>query len=183
MRTTATRAAAVVGLTSAVVFGLATSTAYAQKGVGDSTGIARQAVKPEVVSLSGKLIEIRTASCEVTTGRSPSGTHIILEAPDGKKLNIHLGPAVAVADMVAKLTVGHEVAVKAFRTEKLKADHFVAQSITAGETRIELRDAELRPVWAQGNLGTRKNADELRNGCGCCGAGWGCGGGRWWGGR
>ena len=96
------------------MFGLATSTAYAQKGVGDSTGIARQAVKPEVVSLSGKLIEIRTGLCESSTGLSPVGTHIILETADGKKLNVHLGPAVAVADMVAKLTVGHEVAVKAF---------------------------------------------------------------------
>jgi|GEM_PF-765061 len=179
MRTTATRAV-VVGLTSAVVFGLATSTAYAQKGVGDSTGIARQAVKPEVVSLSGKLIEIRTASCEATTGRSPSGTHIILEAPDGKKLNIHLGPADAVAAMAAKLSVGQEVAVRAFRTDKLKAEDFIAQSLTTGKTRIELRDEELRPVWAQNNFsapGSGPGRGAPGGGRGC-GLGWGPGAAR-----
>ncbi len=176
MRTTVTRAV-VVGLTTAVVFGHATSTAYAQKGVGDLTGIARQSVKPEVVSLSGKLIEIRTGLCETSTGRSPVGTHFILEAPDGKKLNVHLGPSAVVADMVAKLRIGHDVVVRAFRTEKLKADHFVAQSITAGENRIELRDAELRPIWAQGNFGPRRN-EAPGNGRGCCGAGWGRGGWR-----
>ena len=163
MRTTATRAA-VVGLTSAVVFGLATSTAYAQKGVGDSAyGIARQAVKPEVVSLSGKLIEIRTASCEVTTGRSPSGTHIILEAPDGKKLNIHLGPADAVARIGGEAPVGQDVTVRAFRTDKLKAEDFIAQSLTTGKTRIELRDRR-----ASSRLGARTtSASRFRPGPGC----------------
>ena len=177
------RNVALVSLVSVALLGVASSTAYAQKGVGDSSGVASRAVKPEIISLTGRLIEIRTGLCESTTGKSPIGTHFILETPDGKKLNVHLGPAAAVADMVAKLTVGHEVAVKAFRTEKLKADHFVAQSITEGENRIELRDAELRPVWAQGNLGPRTETDVPRGGCGCCGAGFGRGGGRWRGGR
>ena len=179
MRTTATRAA-VVGLTSAVVFGLATSTAYAQKGVGDSTGIARQAVRPEVVSLSGKLSEIRTGLCESTTGRSPIGTHIIVETPDGKKLNVHLGPEAAVADMAAKLTVGQEVTVQAFRTDKLNAQAFVAQSLTSGKTQIELRDAELRPVWARcisGARGTGGGRDAFGGGR-CRAMGWGPGAAR-----
>ena len=128
--------------------------AYAQRGVGDPSGVASQAVKPEIVTLSGKLIEIRTGRCEATTGQSPVGTHIILEAPDGKKFNIHLGPADVIGDKVGKLSVGEDLAVQAYRTDKLKAQEFVAQSLTSGETQIELRDAQLRPVWAQRSVGT-----------------------------
>ena len=148
------RTATVAGFCTALVFGMATSMAYAQRGVGDPSGVARQAVKPEIVTLSGRLIEIKTGPCEATTGRSPVGTHIILETPDGKKFNIHLGPADVIADKVAKLSVGQDVAVQAFRTDKLKAQDFVAQSLTSGGIRIELRDAELRPVWAPRSVGT-----------------------------
>ena len=108
------------------------STAYAQRGVGDPKGIACRVVKREVVSVTGKLIEIRTSLSEATTGRSTVGTHLIVETADGKKLNVHLGPADAVADTVAKLSVGQDVAVEAFRTDNMKTEDFVARSITSG---------------------------------------------------
>lgn len=127
--------------------------ACAQKGTGDATGVARQAVKPEVTSLSGKLLEIKSGPCEKTTGRSPVGTHIILETAKKEKLNVHLGPATAVAEAIEKLTVGQEIAVKAFRTDKHKAQHYVAVSLSFDKTTIELRDDTLRPVWAQGGRG------------------------------
>jgi hypothetical protein len=38
--------------------------AHAQKGMGEPTGVARQAVKPAILSLSGKLVEIKTGPCE-----------------------------------------------------------------------------------------------------------------------
>jgi hypothetical protein len=129
---------------------LMTST-HAQTGMGEPTGVARQAIKPETVSFSGKLVEIKTGPCEKTTGRSPIGTHILLEIAKGEKLNIHLGPAAAVADTVAKLSVGQEVTVKAFRTEKMPDNHYTARSLTFGKTTVELRDAGLRPVWASGS--------------------------------
>ena len=66
--------------------------AYAQKETDDATGVARQAGKPEVVVLSGKLLEIKIGPCEATTGRSPIGTHIILETAEKEKVNVHLGP-------------------------------------------------------------------------------------------
>ena len=160
------------GLTSIALLGLASPGAYAQRGVGDSTGVASRAVKPKIVSLSGKLIEIRTGLCESSTGQSPVGTHIVLKTSDGKQLNVHLGPAAAVEDKVATLTVGDEVSVKAFRTDKMKTGDYAAQSITAGDNRIELRDAGLRPVWAGANAGPRGSGAAFRGGCGCCG---GCG--------
>jgi hypothetical protein len=147
---------AALGSVTIVLLGLAVPMAHAQRGVGDPSGVASQPVKPEVVSLSGTLVEIKTAPCESTTGRSPVGTHLILETAQKEQLNIHLGPADAVADTVAKLSAGQAIAVKVFRTEKMKANHYVAQSLTFGETTVTLRDAGLRPVWAGGNSGPRR---------------------------
>jgi len=148
-----------------LAFGAFTTHAYAQKGMGEPTGVARQAVKPEIVSLSGKFVEIKTGPCEKTTGRSPVGTHILLETAKGEKLNIHLGSAAAVADTVAKLSLGQEVTVKAFCTDKMPDGHYTAQSLTFGKTTVELRDAGLRPVWAGGRAGlgspaTDQDADQ-----------------------
>ena len=135
---------------STLFCGTLVTNARAQKGMGESSGVARQAVKPEIVSLSGKLVEIKTGPCEKTTGRSPIGTHVLLETTKGEKLNIHLGPAAAVAGTIAKLSTGQTVTVKAFRTDKMPEKHYTAQSLTFGKTTVELRDAGLRPVWARG---------------------------------
>ena len=134
---------------------------YAQKGVGDTTGIASRAVKPEIVTLSGKMVEVRTGLCESSTGRSPVGTHIILETSKGKKLNVHLGPASAVADMVAKLNVGDELAVKAFRTEKMKSGDYVAQEITAGRQPGRISRCRVSVPSGQGRASARARANEL----------------------
>jgi hypothetical protein len=144
------RNAVVLALASTVLSVVTIPVAYAQKGVGDQTGVARQPVQPQVVALSGKLVEIRIGLCEKTTGRAAVGTHLFLETPDGKSLNIHLGPAAAVADIVAKLSTreNQDLTVKAFRTEKMPENHYVAQSLTFDANTIELRDKTLRPVWA-----------------------------------
>jgi hypothetical protein len=145
-------------------------TASAQKGTGEAVGAAQQAVKPEVVTLSGKLLEVKTGPCEKTTGRSPVGTHIVLETAKKEKVNVHLGPASAVAEAVKKLAIGQEITVKAFRTDKLEDQHYVAVSLSFDKTTIEFRDDALRPVWAQGGRGGQ-------------GFGWGRGQMRWHGNR
>jgi hypothetical protein len=135
-------------VTLALTCGILAPTALGQKGMGEPSGVARQSIKPEVITLSGKLAEIKTGPCEKTTGKSPIGTHLMLETDKGDRLNIHLGPETAVADIVAKLTIGQTIAVKAFRTDKMPEKHYTAQSLSFGTTTIELRDAGLRPVWA-----------------------------------
>jgi len=173
------RNAVAIAVAATALFGVAAPMAHAQRGVGDPTGVAPQPVKPEIVSLSGKLVEVKTGPCESTTGRSLTGTHVILETAEKEQLNVHLGPAEAVADTVAKLSVGQEIAVKAFRTEKMKEKHYVAQSLTLGKTTIELRDAGLQPVWAGGKVGPRgAAAGQAGLGRGR-GPGWGRGGQRW----
>ncbi len=126
------------------------SEALAQKGMGDPTGVARQAVKPEVVSLTGKVVSVESGPCELTTGPAAIGTHVMLETEDGESLNVHLGPQVAVAELAKRLKRGTALSISAFRTEKMPEGHYVAQSLTLGNKTIELRDASLRPVWAGG---------------------------------
>ena len=172
------RSVAVLAVAAIVLFGVAVSEAHAQRGVGDQTGVAREPVKPEIVSLSGKLVEIKTGPCESTTGGAMIGTHIILETAEKAKLNVHLGPAAAVADTVAQLNVGQEVMVNAFRTDKLKDMHYVAKSLIFDNITVNLRDDAMRPVWAQGSGAGRGPGSAQGGGRGRA-AGWRRGGPRW----
>jgi len=130
--------------------------ALAQKGMGELSGVARQAVKPEVVSLTGKVTAVESGPCELTTGRASIGTHVMLETEDGESLNVHLGPQVAVAELAKRLKRGTALSVRAFRTDKMPEGHYVAQSLTLRNKTIELRDASLRPVWAGGRGAGRR---------------------------
>ncbi len=149
MRDTRSRHVASRWAATAIVLGMAT-TAIAQHGTGHLDGVAAAAIKPEVVTLSGKLVEIRTARCEASTGRLQVGTHITLQTSEGRALKIHLGPADRVADSVGELTVGQDMSVQAFQTEDLRPDDYVARSIRTRGKQIELRDSSLRPFWAGG---------------------------------
>ena len=142
MRRTMTSVTAVV-----VALGLS-SAASAQRGVGDTRGVAQQPTKPKVVSLSGKVVKVETASCETTTGRSLLGTHFVMKTSDRKEANIHLGPAGAVEFVTKNLSQGQEIEVMAFRTEEMKKGHYVAQTLKFDSRIVELRDETLRPAWA-----------------------------------
>lgn len=131
-----------------LAWGALASEVYAQKGMGEKSGMARKAVKPEIVSLSGEVLEVHTGPCKMTTGRARLGTHFMLRMPEGTPLNIHLGPAVAVDFAAEKLSVGAKVTVNAFRTKKMPKNHFVAQSLELNGATLQLRDENLRPVWA-----------------------------------
>jgi hypothetical protein len=124
------------------------SDVYGQKGIGDRAGVAQQADKPNLVSLSGEVTSIETGPCQQGTGRAAVGTHVLLKTTKGKELNVHLGPAVAVKHVADKLKVGETVSAKAFRTGQMLKRHYVAQSLVIGDESIELRDENLRPLWA-----------------------------------
>ncbi len=123
-------------------------TAAAQKGTGETAGVAQQAEKPVVITLSGKLLEIKTGPCENTTGRSPEGTHLILLSNEGAKLNIHLGPKNVVDPVVDQLATGQSFTVEAFRSERLPENAYIAKSLLLDDKLMNLRDDNLRPSWA-----------------------------------
>lgn len=153
-------------------------TAIAQRGMGDRVGVAQQAVKPEVVHFMGTVKSIVTEPCEMTTGRSTTGTHFVLTVNDEDELNVHLGPASSVEFAAAKLVVGQEVMVEVFRTEKMKQNHYVAQSLTVDGDTIRLRDENRRPEWAGEGRALRGSGQGRNAGTGgACGCGRGCGNG------
>jgi hypothetical protein len=126
---------------------------YGQRGIGDQAGIVQQVDKPRLVSISGEVKAIETGPCEQGTGRAAVGTHVLLKTAKGKELNVHLGPEPAVKHIADKLKVGETVRGKAFRTEQMAKRHYVAQSLVLGDESIELRDENLRPLWAGNPVG------------------------------
>ena len=125
------------------------TSAHAQRGMGDSEGVARQAgnVAVKKKELSGVVLKVETGPCEQTTGRANTGTHVLIKRKQDKEANIHLGPKAAVQHIASRLSAGQTLTVKAYRTEKMPKTHFVAQSLTFDDETIELRDDSLRPTW------------------------------------
>jgi len=153
------------GFVFCILLGLTGLANAGQKGLGDSTGIARSEVRPAVVSLAGQLIKFDTHPCELTTGKAPLGTHLLLKMADGQAINLHLGPSTDIARLLAGVKEGSTLQVRAFRTEKMKENDYVAVSLTDGNQTVVLRNPKtLRPVWTgkqgkrqgrQGRLGKR----------------------------
>lgn len=129
-------------------------TAFAQKGTGDPTGMARRADRPAIVSMSGAVKDTKIGPCKLTTGRSAEGAHLIVQAQD-KTVNLHLGPSAAVGDVLKAAPVGQQISFDAFRTDRMPPDAFIAKSVKAGDQTFVLRDDNLRPKWALGRGGGR----------------------------
>lgn len=167
----------------ALLCSLVASHAYSQRGVGEYEGVARQAVKPDVVTLSGALKGIVIDKYAKQTGPSLRGAHILLISGDGTVWNVHLGPADAVRHVTDRLVVGQEVTAKAFRTDKLPKNNFVAQSLAIDGKSIDFRDENQRPLWAGGERAMRGSNRGRRSGNGpAWGGGRGRGHGPGWGG-
>lgn len=141
----------------------------AQKGTGDLEGVAQQTVKPEVVTLTGKLLKVNTGPCENTQGRSPAGTHLIVKTSGGTVLNVHLGPENAVDHVVDQLRVDDALTLNVFRTDRLPENAYIAKSLVMGDKVVHLRDRNLRPSWAynRGKKG-KKNKGKVRDRWGNC---------------
>lgn len=135
---------------------LSVATADAQRGRGNFIGMGQELVKPDIVELSGELVEIKTGPCEQTTGHALIGTHLFIrENTDGPLMNIHLGDANAVDKTVAGLVIGHQVNIQAFRTDLLDNNHYIAMELESDGRSVVLRTSDFRPVWA-GSYGGRR---------------------------
>ena len=137
--------ASIIMLLSAALFALP---AAAQKGMGEPTGVARQAVKPPVQAMSGTIKDIKIGPCERTTGRSLVGVHLVVQAENDKAINLHLGPEGALENVVDQLSVGQPITFEAFRTDLMPEGAYVAKSLKVGNEEFDLRDDNLRPNWA-----------------------------------
>lgn len=144
------------GTVFCILLGLTGLVSAGQKGLGDSTGIARAQERPELITLSGQLVKYDTHPCELTTGKAPLGTHLLLKMGDGREINMHLGPSTEIERLLAEVKEGSTLQVQAFRTEEMKENDYVAVSLTDENQTVLLRNPEtIRPVWAgkQGRQG------------------------------
>jgi hypothetical protein len=142
----------VAGWLSVLIMLIWTATAPGQLGMGDRKGIVQQRLKPRLVRLSGTLQQIQTHPCESTTGKAELGTHLILEDKDGRELNIHLGPASEVSEIIKRLTLAAKLDLLGFRTDKMPSNHYVAKTLILPNHIIPLRDSDLRPCWSTNRL-------------------------------
>lgn len=124
--------------------------AAAQRGTGESEGIARQGERPPVTMLAGMVEAVETGPCEMTTGRAAIGVHLQIETEEHGPVNLHLGPAPALQALLDRVAAGRPVTAAAFRTDRLPEDAFIAQSVTVDGNHFMLRDESLRPRWAIG---------------------------------
>ncbi|MGW9686375.1 hypothetical protein [Flagellimonas sp. 2504JD1-5] len=122
------------------------TTVHSQKGMGELEGVSRNGSKYELVTLKGTVTEIKKESCKYTTGKSLSGTHLIMNSND-TILNIHLGPTNKVHNFVID-SKGDQIQIVAFRTKKLPKGHFIAKELDYNNSHLELRDKNLKPFWA-----------------------------------
>jgi len=130
------------------------ATAWAQRGMGDPQGLARQGLRPDIVTIEGTVKETVIGPCELTTGRSFQGAHLIVTTDAGKEYNVHLGPSRFVKKATNALTEGDPVTLRVFHTDRMPEDNYVAVAVKAGDQTIRLRNKNLRPVWA-GRRGRR----------------------------
>ncbi|MBN1854845.1 MAG: hypothetical protein JW829_19080 [Pirellulales bacterium] len=185
-----TRTRMVVMAVAALLCAWWASPAHAQRGMGDSVGMAKRQVLPELVNLSGTLTAIETQPCKGGTGSGVVGTHIVLKTDKGMLLTIDLGWAKAVEPIVKQLAIDKTVEVAAFRTDKMPKGRYVAKSLTLDGKAVQLRDDNLRPFWAGRVMGWYSSEENsvdpdgpgLGHGRGWGrGRGWGGGRGRGWG--
>lgn len=136
-------------LTAGMVLSLSGSVANAQKGIGDSSGVAKQAIKPASISMTGKVLSVDTHPCGKTTGKAPLGTHLKVLTSDDVEVNLHVGPADEVKELVKNISSGQDIRFDAFRTEDLPPANYVAKTLYVNDEEITLRDdTTLRPFWA-----------------------------------
>ena len=134
---------------------------FAQKGVGNAVGIAQEGIQTQVNEISGSLIEVLDEPCTETTGKYAMGTHLLIKHNINNKeqvVNIHLGPTALVSVMVDNLVPGREISLKIYYAEGLPENHYVAKSFSYGNNQYKLRDANLKPFWANNGKGRRRKS-------------------------
>jgi hypothetical protein len=132
-----------------------------QKGLGDSTGIAKRMGTLQVVTLSGEVLEIKIGPCETSTGKGGVGAHVLFRRPDGQTINLHLGPLSAVDHVIDQLSIGQSLSVRAFRTDQMPENAYVAKSLILDHKAIHLRDDHLRPSWAVPGAGGKQRGQGM----------------------
>jgi hypothetical protein len=146
----------ILTLAGALALGGAAGDAFAQRGTGEATGVARSGAY-EVRGLAGEIVDTKVGACASTTGRALEGAHLVVALPDGQEADVHLGPTFAegVSRILDAADAGDEVEAQVFRTDAMPFGAFAAVTVVLDGRTFELRDDNLRPAWARGAGGGR----------------------------
>jgi uncharacterized membrane protein YgcG len=173
-------------LAAALALAAGGGTASAQRGMGESEGVAPD-VTYDPRGLRGEIAAIEVGACANTTGRAVEGAHLIVAMPDGQDANVHLGPtrAESVGRVLDAVEVGDEVRAEVFRTDVMPFGTFAAVTVTVDGETVRLRAPNLRPDWAMGPGGAGAGRGDGRGAAardGSDGGGGRAGGGGrcWW---
>ncbi len=132
----------------ATLIGLGADPAMGQRGRGEDIGLARQGVNPPIETVTGTIDDLLIQPCAMTTGRSIVGAHVIIATEDRGELNVHLGPATELTDLINDLQKGDAITAAVFRTANLPDGQAIATEVAVDGASYLLRDETLRPVWA-----------------------------------
>lgn len=121
---------------------------YAQRGQGEQVGIARQGLHPQMETIDGRVESINHVRNPNAPGRGMGGVHLVLETEQGRRMEVHLGPAWALGNITDRLSPGDQVRATVFQTPKLAPDQYIASSLEFDGQTYQLRDQNLRPFWA-----------------------------------
>ena len=141
-------------LITVVLFAL-TSAGYAQKGMGNNSGIASSNSADEIEQISGEIREIITEPCTQTTGRYSTGTHLLVKNGNNETLNVHLGPTNVVSGMTDQLNAGDEIHLEMYTTDDLPENHYIVKEFRSKGETYEIRNSNLKPFWANSNSSRR----------------------------
>jgi hypothetical protein len=125
-----------------VIAALAAPAAHAQ---GRSATAERLFDPATVTTVEGEITEIQ----RISRGRRHEGVHLLLST-GSETLDVHLGPEAYVDRQSVKLAKGDRVEVKGSRVTLDAKPAIIAQEVTRGDERIELRDASGTPAWSRG---------------------------------
>ncbi len=89
---------------------------------------------------------------------------MLFRTAHGQTLNLHLGPLSAVDHVVDQLSIGVSLTVRAFRTDEMPENAYVAKSLIFDHKVIHLRDDRLRPSCAVPGTGGKKRGQETGQG-------------------
>jgi DNA/RNA endonuclease YhcR with UshA esterase domain len=81
--------------------------------------------------------------------RGQKGLHLVLQAGDGT-MTVHLGPADWIESKKFTFAAGDVISVVGSRVEIEAKPVVIAREVSKGEAKLQLRDANGKPLWAGG---------------------------------
>jgi hypothetical protein len=134
---------------------VAATSATAQLGADDENGLAQnegvgRGMEIDTRGITGTLGELVVGECTTRTRGVVEGAHLIVTTMGDQQAVIHLGPTSAsvVEEIVAAAEPQQEYEGLIIRTDEMPFDAFAAATVTLNGQSWQLRDDEMRPVWA-----------------------------------